>query len=310
MTITVGLAGITGRFGRLLAANLLKNPDVALRGYARDPSKVVSSISALPRTQLFAGGALDGAAIQPFVSGCDVVICAYLGDDKLMVEGQKKLIDACEAARVPRYIASDWSLDYTRLQLGDLFPKDPMKHVKAYLETKEAVKGVHILVGVFMEVILGPMSGTLDPKTNTFRYWGEGTELVEGTTYADAAKYTAKVAVDPSAVGIQKFLGDRKSIKDIAASFEKVYGVKPNLERLGSLDDLKKRMHDLRAESPAAIYSYMFLFYIYYLLNGSTLIGPGVDNGKYPEIKPETWEDFMRNRKLETLLGSMAALSQ
>ncbi|KAK3358484.1 hypothetical protein B0T24DRAFT_693464 [Lasiosphaeria ovina] len=293
MTITVGLAGITGRFGRLLAANLLKNPDVVLRGYARDPSKVISSVSASPSTQLFAGGALDGAAIQPFVSGCDVVICAYLGDDKLMVEGQKKLIDACEAAR-----------------LGDLFPKDPMKHVKAYLETKETVKGVHILVGVFMEVILGPMSGTLDPKTNTFRYWGEGTELIEGTTYADAAKYTAKVAVDPSAVGIQKFLGDRKSIKDIAASFEKVYGVKPNLERLGSLDDLKKRMHDLRAEDPAAIYSYMFLFYIYYLLNGSTLIGPDVDNGKYPEIKPETWEDFMRNRKLETLLGSMATLSQ
>jgi hypothetical protein len=52
-------------------------------------------------------------------------------------------------------------------------------------------------------------------------------------------------------------LGDRKSIKEIAATFGKVYGVKPNLERLGSLEDLKAKMHALREKNAADVYSYM-----------------------------------------------------
>lgn len=52
MAITVGLAGITGKFGRCLATQLLKNPNISLRGYARDPTKVASFISSSPRVQL------------------------------------------------------------------------------------------------------------------------------------------------------------------------------------------------------------------------------------------------------------------
>ncbi|ODQ68900.1 hypothetical protein LIPSTDRAFT_121048 [Lipomyces starkeyi NRRL Y-11557] len=51
-----------------------------------------------------------------------------------------------------------------------------MKHVKAYLETKTSVKGVHILVGGFMEAIFSARFG------------------VEGTSYENAAEYTAAVA--------------------------------------------------------------------------------------------------------------------
>lgn len=210
MTITVGLAGITGKFGRLLATKLLKNPNVTLRGYARDPSKVLPSITSSPRVSLFQGEAYDESKIRTFVKGCDVVICAYLGDDKLMIEGQKKLIDGCELERVPRYVASDWALDYTKLQFGELFPKDPMKHVKAYLETKQVVKGVHILIGGFMDPIFSPLFQIWDQQTTTLRYWGEGTEPWEGTSYENAAEYTAAVVADPSAIGIQKCKSPRR----------------------------------------------------------------------------------------------------
>ncbi|EMR62440.1 putative -like family protein [Eutypa lata UCREL1] len=255
---------ITGKFGRCLATQLLKNPNISLRGYARDPTKVASFISSSPRVQLFQGEAYDDAQIQPFVKGCDVIVCAYLGDDKLMIEGQKKLIDVCEMRGVPRYIASDWCVDYTKLQLGDLFPKDPMKHVKAYLDTKQVVKGVHMLIGAFMDPILSPYYGVWDPESKTLRYWGEGNELLEATSYENSAEFTAAVAADPSAVGIQRFLGDSKTIKEIAESLEKVHGIKPKLERLGSLEDLKTRMHALRAEKPSNVFSYMSLYYLYY----------------------------------------------
>ncbi|KAK3690253.1 hypothetical protein B0T22DRAFT_424064 [Podospora appendiculata] len=297
MTITVGLAGITGKFGTLLATSLLKNPTVSLRGYARDPSKLSASLASSPNLSLTRGGAFDAAAIAPFVSGCDVVICSYLGDDKLMTDGQKLLIDACETAGVPRYVASDWTLDYTKLAPGEIASKDPMKVVKAYLETKSTVKGVHVFIGGFMDTLLSPFFQMWDPKAGTFRYRGEGDEVWEATSYANAADYTAAVAVDPGAVGIQKFIGDRATSKEIAAAIGRATGTEPKLERLGSLEELKTLMTETRDKDPANIYAYLPYFYEYYMINGLALFGPETDNAKYPEIKPESWEDFVRRSR-------------
>ncbi|KAJ0120424.1 hypothetical protein J7T55_015151 [Diaporthe amygdali] len=257
--ITVGLAGITGKFGRLLASKLLENQNVLLRGYARDPSKVESVIASSPRVTLFKGEAFDDVSIKPFVLGCDVIVCTYLGSDELMVDGQKKLVDACEENGVPRYVASDWCLDYTNLKLGDLFPKDPMIHVRAYLQTKKKVEGVHVPIGGFMDPLLSPLFKVWDPECKTLRYWGEGTEPWEATSYANTAEFTAAVIADRSAVGIKKYLGERKNIKDIAATFQKVYGFQPKLERLGSLDELKSKMYEVQAKSPTDVFSYMSL---------------------------------------------------
>lgn len=203
-TLTVGLAGITGKFGRLLASSLLKHPGISLRGLARSPERLPASLSESPRVMLFKGEAFDDAAIKPFVTGCDVVVCAYLGNDDVMIDGQKKLIDACEDAGVPRYVASDWALDYTKLKLGELFPKDPMIHVKAYLETKKTVKGVHVLIGGFMDTIMSSLYQVWDPQSKALCYWGDGNEPWEGTTYANAAEFTAAVVADREAVGIKK----------------------------------------------------------------------------------------------------------
>lgn len=204
MTITVGIAGITGKFGGLLATHLAKNANVELRGLCRTPSKLPDSLRASTRVKIFEGGAFDEHAISPFAKGCDVLVCAYLGNNQLMVDGQKLLIDACEKENVPRYIASDWSVDYTKVSLGQLFPKDAMKHVKAYVEAQKNTKGVHVLIGGFMNTLFSPFFGLWDAKSTTIRYWGDGTEQFEASTYDNAAEYTAAVAVDANATGIQR----------------------------------------------------------------------------------------------------------
>ncbi|KAI1410482.1 nmrA-like family protein [Hypoxylon sp. FL1857] len=308
MSVTVGIAGVTGKFARELAAALLKNPDVTIKGYCRDPSKVPHALAS--KVSLMKGDAFDMSAIHSFVSGCDVVVCCYLGDNKLMLDGQKLLIDACAAEGVPRYVASDWSLDYTKLEPGQLFPKDPMIHVKAYLDAQDKVKGVHILVGMFIEPFFAPFLGTYDAASTTFKYWGTGDEIWEGTTYQNAAEYTAAVCADKDATGILKFLGGRATFREIAGSFEKVYGVKPNLERQGSLDDLFKRMHELRKNEPQNIFSYMFLFFQYYMINGQTYLGPESDNDKYPQVKPVSWEDYLRSVPKDQLSGVVSKIGQ
>lgn len=101
MTTTVGIAGITGKFARILASHLLKHSDISTRGYCRNASKVSAPLTSSSQVQIIQGEAFDKERIRTFV------VCCYLGDDNLMLEGQKVLIDACEENKVPRYIASD-----------------------------------------------------------------------------------------------------------------------------------------------------------------------------------------------------------
>ncbi|KAL4744759.1 hypothetical protein BDW72DRAFT_208760 [Aspergillus terricola var. indicus] len=246
----VGIAGVTGKFARRLLTHLLDSStsngheSLTVKGYCRDPAKLPSSLSSSPNVELIQGSAFDHEALASFVQDCDVGVCCYLGDNKLMVEGQKALIDACDAATppVPWYVSSDWALDYTKLKLGELFPKDPMIHVKS------------------------SFFGIVDADSNVFRYWGDGSEIMEGTTYDDAARFTARVVLDRQA----SVVGGRAIIKEIAQSYEKVYGVPVTLEKRGSLDDLYKTMHDLRGKTPQDVYSYMSLFFYYYWVNGQT----------------------------------------
>ncbi|KAK4947717.1 hypothetical protein LTR66_014176, partial [Elasticomyces elasticus] len=121
--------------------------------------------------------------------------------------------------------------------------------------------------------------------------------------------FTAAVARDTNATGIIRFLGGRATIREIAETYEKVYGVKTSLERLGSLDELYKIMHEKRAQNPADFYSYMSLFFYYYWINGQTFVGPELDNAKYPEVKPVSWEDYMKQWSLEQLPTSYFALN-
>lgn len=308
MSVTVGIAGITGKFARELTSILLKSPNVTVKGYCRDPSKVPQSLAS--KVSLVKGDAYDEPAIRSFVAGCDVVVCCYLGDPKLMFEGQKLLVDACAAEGVPRYVASDWSVDYTKLKLGDLFPKDPMIKVKAYLDAQDKVKGVHVLVGMFTEGFFGPHFGNYDAATTTFKYWGTGDEVWEGTTYRNAAEYTAAICLDKDAVGVIRLVGGRSTFNEIIASFERVYGVKPKVERQGSQDDLFKHMNEQRAKDPKNIFSYLFLFFHYYMIKDLCDCGPQLDNDKYPQVKPVTWEDYLRSVPLEQLPGAMREVGQ
>jgi len=200
----VGIAGATGRFGSLVLASLLENPDIKIRGLCRNASKLDNQHTQSSQLQVIEGDVLDPSILAKFVNNLDVVICAYLGDNDFMVNGQKALIDACEQARVPRYIASDYTFDYTKLELGEHPAKDPMKIVHEYLRGKQHVQGVHVLVGGFIETFWSGYFQVWNSEERSLVYWGSGEEVWEVTTYADAARYTVAVALDGSVVGLQR----------------------------------------------------------------------------------------------------------
>lgn len=203
MAITVGIAGITGKFARLVVKYLCNSPDVQIRGLCRNASKLPEHFRRSPRVTIVQGESSDVEVLRTFVRGCDVVICCYLGDNDLMIDGQKLLVDVCDQEGVGRYIASDYCLDFTKLEYGQHPAKDPMKYVKAHLDEKKNVRGVHVLIGAFMETFWSGYFGVWNLDEYKLSFYGSGDETWESTTYDTAAQYVAAVAKDPSAVGLQ-----------------------------------------------------------------------------------------------------------
>lgn len=71
--------------------------------------------------------------------------------------------------------------------------------------------------------------------------------------------FRLKIALRLSAV-YYEVLGDHKSIRDIAATSKKnPYDIQPKLEHLATLDELKAKMLDMQAKTPADVFSYMSL---------------------------------------------------
>jgi hypothetical protein len=97
-----------------------KYPTVKINGIVRNPSKVPAKFSLNSNITIFEADSSDKAAVTKALKGSQVCICGYLGDNSLMTEGQKVLIDGCIVAGVPRYIAGDWSSDYRTIELGEV----------------------------------------------------------------------------------------------------------------------------------------------------------------------------------------------
>ncbi|KAH7044659.1 hypothetical protein B0J12DRAFT_787435 [Macrophomina phaseolina] len=301
MATTIGIAGITGRLARSIAAALLRRQPahpsgLHIRGFTRDASHVPAALLDSPHVSIVTGAsASDAAALRAFVRGCDVVICCYSVTEaalveEVMVRGQLLLADLCAEEGVRRFLPSDFAYDYTRLEYGELLVKESSKRVKEYVDAKEGVQGVHVMLGCFMELLLYGI-GVWRPAQRKLVCWGSGEERWDLTTYADGGEYTAAVALDQAATGVFRFRGDRKSTHEIAEAFKDVCGFKPEIERLCGLEELRENMGQGVQQNPV-------LAAVYYILSGKTTFGDDYDNSRYPEIKPANFSDFLKTHQL------------
>ena len=66
----------------------------------------------------------------------------------------------------------------------------------------------------------------------------------------------------------------------------------PKIERKGSLDDLYSIMMSIYEKNKSNQYSWLGMFYQYYMANGSTVLGK-LDNDRYPNVKPVSAKTFL-----------------
>ncbi|KAB2573246.1 hypothetical protein DBV05_g8073 [Lasiodiplodia theobromae] len=300
MSTIVGIAGLTSKFAQCVVKELQAYPDVTVKGFCRSPQKLAQKALAKYKVEVIQGEFDDEVAIQRFVRGTDIVICCYFGDPDVMTRGQKILVDACAKEGVPRYLPSDFAVDYTKIPAHELFPKESCRVIKNYLVEKK-VSGVHVLVGGLIETFWSGFFQIYDAETKTIAYWGTGDEKWDLTTYETAATYTAALAVDKSAAGVFRFRGDCKSISEIKGIYEKICQSPLHLKRLGSLDDLYSTVKGRFETDPNDAMAWAPGCFAYWCTNGVASLGDDLDNGKYPNIVPVNMEDFLKTHKEEKI---------
>ena len=112
------LAGATGDLGFRIAQSLL-NRGAVVRALVR-PGNTKPEVTSLRDlgAEIVEVDFNSVTALTKACAGAACVVSAVSGLRDVIVNGQKRLLDAAVAAGVSRFIPSDYSIDYTKLPNG------------------------------------------------------------------------------------------------------------------------------------------------------------------------------------------------
>jgi NmrA-like family len=163
--------------------------------------------------------------------GASCVVSALSGLREVIVDTQKILLDAAIAAGVPRFIPSDFSLDFTNLPAGQNRNLDFRREFHQYLD-KTSIAATTIFNGPFADLLTGEMPLILF-KQKRILYWGKTDRRMDFTTIKDTAVFTASTALDPATPRFLRIAGDQLSPKEMAVVVSEVTGKRFRLFRAG-----------------------------------------------------------------------------
>lgn len=299
---TIAMVGGGGRLGALIGHAVLDEPDTQLRLLVRPGSR--DKVAELERrgAKVVEGalGAGDAAALASLCEGASTLVSAVQGGPDVIIEGQAELLRAAREAGVGRFVPSDYSLDLFEVKPGRI-PTSEMRRQFALIADSERgdVEVVHVLNGIFLdrEVLFGFLR-VIDLEAGTAYVWGDGDQPMDWTTYADTARYTAKVAVDPQPVPrVFSVAGDVVDFHGLVRAYESASGKTLRVERLGSLADLDARIDALQRADPADVYAYLPLMYYRSVLDGEGKL-TDLMNDRYPAIRPTTVREYVEREGL------------
>ncbi|MDZ8031225.1 MULTISPECIES: aromatic alcohol reductase [unclassified Nostoc] len=292
--LTVLVAGSTGMLGSKIVSALLDKSNLDIRAMVRS----INDSSAKNRQKIEAMQAkgvtiAEGDLMKPetllsVCDGVDVVVSA-IGNNDVTVPGQKNLIDAAKQQGVKRFIPSDYSVDYRKLDYGDNDNLDMRKEVFEYLQLM-GLEYTLVLNGAFMEFIT--YMPLFDLEHQIFQYWGDGETPLDLTTTDDTAKYVAEAVSDPSLGNTAlSVAGDTLTAKQLKATYEAATGSKLTEKSLGSIAEMKAWIANKKA-SASSREEYVYHQYMYAMVSGKGKLDR-IGSDRYPHIKPKTVKQFL-----------------
>lgn len=279
------VAGATGNLGGQIVTNLVEQ-GAEVRALVR-PTSNTETVKNLQK-QGVTVMTIDVWNVENIAKACvgaSCVVSAMSGLREVILDAQKVLLDAAVAAGVPRFIPSDYALDFTKFEDGSNRNLDLRREFHTHLD-KAPIKATTIFNGAFMDMLTGQMPMILFSKKRVF-HWGNGDQRMDFTTIKDIAKYTAFAALDDTTPRFLRIAGEQLSAVEIKDVVSEVSGEKYSMLRPGGLGmfGFIIKMTRFFAPSKGELYpAWQGMQYMHNMLDGRGLMNP-LDNNRYQNIR-------------------------
>ena len=293
MKKVIVVAGATGNLGlRIVKALLTNQADVI--ALVRNTSDVVK-LNNLEKlgAKVVKVNLNKVDEIAKACAGASCVVSALAGLRETIIDTQKVLLDGAVKAGVPRFIPSDFSLDFRDLVVGNNRNLDLRREFHQYLDQAN-IKSTSIFNGPFTDLLTDQMPMILF-KFHKILYWGNPQQKMDFTTMDETAAFTAKVAMDKSSPRYLRIAGDQLNVKEIAAIMTQLSGKKYGLIKAGGVSFLNMMIKIGKTFVPAEndLYpAWQGMQYMRDMVEGRVDI-TNHDNNRYPEIKWTSIKDVL-----------------
>lgn len=282
---TIVVTGATGHLGTLIIKELLSRHAHVKALVRRDTP--FSKTAPLEK----AGAVIIPVDYQNTVTltealrDAQCVVSALSGLRDVIVGAQSDLLIAALNAGVPRFIPSDYCIDYFKLPDGSNRNLDLRREFALMLDNTP-IHATSILNGMFTD-LLKNQAPLILPKLNRVIYWGNADQPMDFTTMANTAAFTAAAALDSQAPRFLRIAGEVATIRNLQRAASQAYGKEFRLWRLGGLGMLATMIGIIRTIAPArdeVFPPWQGMQYLHNMLSGLPKLEP-LDNARYPEIK-------------------------
>ena len=281
----IALAGASGDLGFRIAQAL------SVRG-AHVRSLVRPDASAEERSRLETLGLElaeadphDRDALAAALAGAACVVSALNGLREVIVDRQTVLLDAAAQAGVPRFVPSDYSLDFTKTLPGGNRNLDLRREFMARAD-RAPLRVTSVLNGAFMDM-LGAEMPVIQPGISRVLYWADAAQPLDFTTKDDVAAFTAAAALDDAAPRFLRIAGEALSAEELAAAMSDVTGRRYRTLYAGSAGLLGVMIGVAKRAAPSpdeTFPAWQGMQYMRDMFSGRGKLEP-LDNGRYADVR-------------------------
>lgn len=293
MNKTIVIAGATGNLGgKITNALLAKGAEViAIVRLETDKNKV--HVLEEKGVKVFQVDVRNKSEIAQHCKGAHCVVSALAGLKETVIDTQRVFLDAAIEAKVPRFIPSDYSSDFTNLIEGKNRNLDFRREFHRYIETT-GIKATTIFNGPFMDLLTTDMPLIMFKKKRIL-CWGDPNQIIEFTTTDNVAEFTAEAAIDEDTPRYLRIAGDRLSCNDFVKLLTSLTNEQYKLFRPGGIRLLNFVIGLTRFFSPSKneLYpAWQGMQYMRDMMEGR-IVFQKYDNDRYSAVKWTTVREFL-----------------
>ncbi len=294
---TIVVAGATGDLGRRIVGYLIDQGAI-VKALVRNGTDANLVATWKGKAVIVAEVDFNNSVqLTKEISGAHCVVSALNGLEPVILGVQTQLLEAAIAAGVPRFIPSDYCIDYTKLPAGSNRNLDLRRRFHDRIN-QTSIAATSVLNGMFADLLTGQAPVVLFGLKRVL-YWGNAEQLLDFTTIENTAAFTAHAAMDNATPRYLRIAGDVLNVNGLAGAAGAATGHTFRPLRAGGTGLLKTMIKITRTLMPTTTEVFppwQGMQYLHNMFSGLPKLEP-LDNARYTGIEWTTVQEVLATRK-------------